>query len=207
MEDWTKVQVESAIPYYGALERASRDGCKIILSCQGADVLFGGLDKHSRRLKRKGEKDFSNLLREDVKQKSMMTFVRENKIAEYLNLELRVPYYDPEVVRTALSISPELKVRVDGNITKYLQKKLAEELGIPRGIAWNDRTVSNEISNLRIILSYIAKENYIKTKDKKSNDVSLDPGKFQSSRDLGTDKMIDTFLEEIALKDGTFKKN
>jgi asparagine synthase (glutamine-hydrolysing) len=159
IEDWNQLQVEAAIPVYCAMSRAAKDGVDVVLNGQGADELFAGYDWYPSILKRVGKEKLVEHMWEDLTLGYKETFERENKMAEFNDLELRVPYCDRNVIDTAMSISVDLKTKRDDDIRKYVHRKVGEELGLPPSIAWREKDAAQHASGVHEVVKSIAMDN------------------------------------------------
>ncbi|GKS59318.1 asparagine synthase [Nitrospira sp.] len=136
VEESGLLQVEVAIPMYLAAKMAKDDEIRVMFSGQAADELFAGYAWYNHvvnlgllRLHEKLWEDI-NLLYND-------TLEREDKLTMAHSIELRVPYLDVDVIRTAMRISPALKIQhQDDMMRKMVHRQAAFELGVPRDIAF-----------------------------------------------------------------------
>jgi asparagine synthase (glutamine-hydrolysing) len=139
-EDRSLGQVEVAIPILASMEMAHEDGQIVVLTGQGADELFGGYPWYRRIIELDGYTEFENRMWDDLKHLYNETLEREDKISMAHGIELRVPYLDPEVIKAAFLIAPELKIRSTKDTAgKFVHRTLATELGIPDNIAWRPK--------------------------------------------------------------------
>ena len=134
IESSNHLQVDVAIPVYFAAKEARKDGTRVLLTGQGADEIFAGYEWYPEIFRRGGDRALSESLWNDIGNLYRDTLEREDKIAMYHSMELRVPYLDPEVISVAMSIPGNMKIR--SNHVKYLHRRLAGRIGIPDGLAW-----------------------------------------------------------------------
>ncbi len=110
-----RLQTELALPLFILSEFISKKGYKYLMTGQGADTLFGGFDKYSRS--RNMEDDIfsaaANIYESNLK--------RDLSIGRYFNLELFFPYLEENMVKLALKIPAELKIR--NEIRKYILRE------------------------------------------------------------------------------------
>jgi asparagine synthase (glutamine-hydrolysing) len=139
-EDRSLGQVEVAIPILASMEMAHEDDQIVVLTGQGADELFGGYPWYRRIIELDGYDEFESRMWDDLKHLYNETLEREDKISMAHGIELRVPYLDPEVIKAAFSMAPELKIRsIKDTVGKFVHRALASELGIPDNIAWRPK--------------------------------------------------------------------
>jgi len=146
VESTNHLQIDAATPVYFATKLASEDGVKVLLNGQGPDELFAGYSWYPHVLLERGGAHLNACLWNDLKNGYKETFEREENIAKYYGIDLRMPYVDPRVIDVAMSISEELKIK-NGTV-KYLHRKLAEYLGIPEFIAWRPKEAAQHGSNI-----------------------------------------------------------
>ena len=155
IESTNHLQVDVAIPIFFALKEAKKDGMRVMLTGQGADEIFAGYPWYAEILEKRGRAGLNRSLWNDIRNLYKDTLEREDKIAMYYSLELRVPYLDPKVIETAMSISEDLKIR--GEHVKYIHRKLAQEIGVPPHLAWRKKEAAQHGSNVHNNLIEILK--------------------------------------------------
>lgn len=171
------LQVEVAVPMYLAARAASMDGIKVMFTGQGADELFAGYAWYKDVVQNQGFVELHDNLWDDIDLAYDDTLEREDKVTMAHSVELRVPYLDREVVRTAMRISPKLKVKKgDDAIRKWVHRKTAEILGVPDYIAYRTKDPAQSGSGIHMLIKEIAEEffdgikfEHVRTIDKGSN--------------------------------------
>jgi asparagine synthase (glutamine-hydrolysing) len=140
IEDRDLMQVEVALPMFGALELAKQDGIRVMLTGQGADELFGGYEWYPPILNRRGERALLTSMWNDIQNLYRDTLEREDKMSMWHSIELRVPFLDPALIRQAMMTSPWLKInRSNGSHDRFgkrLHREMALKLGVPRSVAY-----------------------------------------------------------------------
>jgi asparagine synthase (glutamine-hydrolysing) len=130
-----KLQVSIAVPIYLCMRFAKSLGFSEIVFGQGADELFGGYKRYE-------DMDYRELefeLRKDLMEIGEKNLVRDNKIAYANEIKLHTPYLQWDLIRVALSIPVELKVKRNGDVVrKFILREVAKEV-IPREIAYRDK--------------------------------------------------------------------
>ncbi len=157
IEDANAGQVEVALPVYAAVKLAHDDGIKVMLTGQGADEIFGGYSWYAKVAEKEGYKKLRRHMIEDLLLLYKETLEREDKITMAHSIELREPFLDPEVIRTALSIDLHLNVK-GGQDTfgKHVHRRLAQKLGIPKEIAYRVKEAAQHGSGMHDVISDIA---------------------------------------------------
>lgn len=159
IEDANAGQVEVALPVYGAVKLAHDDGIKVMLTGQGADELFGGYSWYAKVAEKEGYRKLRRHMIEDLLLLYKETLEREDKITMAHSIELREPFLDPEVIRTALGI--ELRLNVKGGkdtFGKHVHRRLAQKLGIPKEIAYRVKEAAQHGSGIHDVIGDIARK-------------------------------------------------
>lgn len=157
IEDHSQNQVEVAIPIYASVRMAQAAGERVLLTGQGADEIFGGYPWYARIVDREGYDRFLSRSWEDTFLLYKECLEREDKITMAHGIELRVPFLDPEVIRVAFSIAPELKIRPDGDtVLKRIHREYALALGVPEEVAFRPKKAAQHGANIQTALQEIA---------------------------------------------------
>ncbi len=158
IEEPDAMNLAIGIPLYFATKAASEDGIKVLLSGQGADELFGGYHKYLKD---------PSLMYEDLVNLGERNLVRDDKVAMFNSVEGRFPFLDLNIIRIALRTP--LRYKIHGNIRKYLLRKVALKLGLPKEVALRDKKACQYGTNSQKLLKKIAKKqgmrlsSYVKT--------------------------------------------
>lgn len=132
VEESGLLQVEVAIPMYMAAKMAAEDGIRVMYTGQAADELFAGYPWYSDVLVESGYLRLHEQLWEDLGRLYDDTLEREDKLTMSHSIELRAPYLDRDVIRTAMRISPRLKIQgAEDALRKRVHRQAAVELGVP----------------------------------------------------------------------------
>ncbi len=156
IESSNHLQVDVAIPVFFAVKEAKKDQMRVMLTGQGADEIFAGYDWYPKIYKERGDDVLGDCLWNDIENLYKDTLEREDKIAMYHSIELRVPYLDPQVIDVAMSIPGDLKIK--NNHVKYLHRKLAQEIGVPPQLAWRKKEAAQHGSNVHDNLITVMKK-------------------------------------------------
>jgi asparagine synthase (glutamine-hydrolysing) len=159
IEDNNAGQVEVAIPVYGAVSLAHEKGIRMMLTGQAADELFGGYSWYAKVAAKEGYRKLRQHMIEDLLLLYKETLEREDKITMAQSVELREPFLDLEVIKTAMQIDLRLNVKgpTDG-FGKQIHRKLAVKLGIPRDIAYRAKEAAQHGSGVHGALDAIARK-------------------------------------------------
>ncbi|WP_258083961.1 asparagine synthase (glutamine-hydrolyzing) [Thermococcus thermotolerans] len=146
IEEPNPMNLAIGVPLYFSTRLASKDGCRLLLSGQGADELFGGYAKYLKN---------PALMEKDLLELGEKNLARDDKIAMLNSVEGRVPFLDLAVVSVALGTPVGLKIR-DGT-RKAILRKMAIELGLPKEIAEREKKAAQYGSHSQKLLEKLAK--------------------------------------------------
>lgn len=137
IEEPNLMKVSVAIPLHWAASLAAHQGFNVMLCGQGSDELYGGYHKYARILATSGRRALVNALRRSVIEASQVNYERDEQATAPLDVELRTPFADLDVIRFSMTIPSEYKVKAGDDVTrKWILRSVAEELGLPKDIAW-----------------------------------------------------------------------
>jgi len=211
IESCNHLQVDVAIPIYFAVKLAKEDGIRVMLTGQGADELFAGYPWYPKIYAEEGAEKLRGSLWNDIKNLYKDTLEREDKITMYHSIELRVPFLDPEVIYTAMSISEDLKIRE--NQLKYLHRRLAEKIEIPYYISWRPKEAAQHGSNVHQALKNLLEKRrqnipeQLLKEQRPGNDSDEELGsayRYASHRVYKGDEQIQQVLYQIGAKIGIY---
>jgi asparagine synthase (glutamine-hydrolysing) len=159
IEDSNAGQVEVAIPVYGAVRLAHDDGIRVMLTGQGADELFAGYPWYSKIAKLHGYSKMRERMADDLLLLYKETLEREDKISMAHSVEIRVPFLDVEVVKTAMAMDPRLNIDgTRGYTGKLVHREAAVSLGIPDSIAFRTKDAAQHGSGMHEAIDSIARK-------------------------------------------------
>lgn len=149
-----KLQVSIAIPLYFTLKFARKLGYRDVIFGQGADELFGGYKRYESM-----KEKLIYELQKDVMNIGQNNLVRDFKLAYTLEMNILTPYLQWEVVRAAINIPPEFKIRKENGkiIRKYILRKIASKY-IPKELAYRDKKAIQYSTRTSTILTKLAKK-------------------------------------------------
>ncbi|MEA3342939.1 MAG: asparagine synthetase B [archaeon] len=159
VEERDHVQIETSLIPFIAMKMASQDSQKVVFLGQGPDELWGGYPWYPHLLKEWGYAKLHEMLWEDLIRGDVETLARENKVAQIFGIELRYPYLDIDVIKTAMSVAPQLKVLSNkDDLGKRIHRILAKKLGVPTATAERKKIAAQHGSGIHEILMQIAQK-------------------------------------------------
>jgi len=160
IEDSDALQVEVALPIYSAMALARKDHIKVVFSGQGVDEIFGGYPWYPKIVASEGYSSLRNHMLEDLFLLYKETLEREDKTTMAHGIEMREPYLDKQVIQTAFDINPRINVTgPDDLLGKRVHRLLANKVGIPKEIAYRNKSAAQHGSGIHFIIDQIAREN------------------------------------------------
>jgi asparagine synthase (glutamine-hydrolysing) len=151
--DVMKVGVGSVL--YASSLLAKKDNINVLFSGLGSEEIFAGYQRHkeiSNNLEALHKECFNGLRgmwSRDLK--------RDFLIAKNLNINLKTPFLDLEVMRYAMKIHPMHKISDDEN--KIIIREIAEGLGLKKEFAWRKKKAAQYGSNFIKGIDKLAKKN------------------------------------------------
>lgn len=148
------VQVSIAVPIYFTLRFARDLGYDSVVFGQGADELFGGY----KRYQSMGREELESSLVQDVKNVGRHDLSRDTKLAYKLNMEVMHPYLQWDVIRAAMSIPAEQKVKSNSEdeVRKHVLRELASRY-LPQEVAFKGKKSVQYSTRTTAILKKLAK--------------------------------------------------
>jgi len=157
VEERDYVQIETSLIPYIALEMVAQDSTKVVFLGQGPDELWGGYPWYPRLLKEWGYAKLHEVMWEDLIRGDTETLARENKVARMFDVEVRYPYLDIDVIKTAMSVAPQLKILSDKDaLGKRIHRALARKLGVSESVAERKKTAAQHGSGIHQALHKLA---------------------------------------------------
>ncbi|WP_445475873.1 asparagine synthase-related protein [Methanococcoides methylutens] len=123
IEDAIVPKTGVAMTMYAACVAAKKDGINVLFAGAGADELFAGYDRY----KRSGNINQDCL--KDILEMHEVNTYRDDTVASFTGITLRLPYLDEKFVEYSLAIPEKFKMSDDMN--KVVLRRVGEELGLP----------------------------------------------------------------------------
>lgn len=150
------VKVGVGLPFFIAFEQAEKDGVEVMLSGLGSEEIFAGYDRHKKA------DDINAECKRGLVEMHHRDLVRDYAIAKHFEIELKMPFLEPELVKFALDIPGEYKIKGEEN--KLILRETAIEIGVKEEFAMRKKMGAQYGSKFDRALSKIAKKNGFKKK-------------------------------------------
>ncbi len=134
-----------ALPFHFALSEDEQ----VVMSGLGSEQLYAGYHRQQGYLNKECLSGLRRIFEGDL--------YRDNVISFRNGYELRLPFLDHDLIRHALTIPEEYKVKEE--YRKYVLRKAAEKLGVPEKVAWRKKTAAQYGSNFDKAINRLAKNN------------------------------------------------
>lgn len=158
--DIVKASVGSVL--YAGGKLAILDNNNVLFGGLGSEEIFVGYQRHEAALQ---NNDFEALHREcwnGLRNMWKRDLIRDFAIAKHLGLDLRTPYLDKDLIKTAMQVHPMLKL--DKESKKIILREAAEFIGLKKEFAWRKKQAAQYGSNFVNGIEKLAKKNGFKFK-------------------------------------------
>ncbi|MGB9749121.1 MAG: asparagine synthase C-terminal domain-containing protein [Candidatus Woesearchaeota archaeon] len=130
-------------------------GIKNVFSGLGAEELFAGYQRHLKALNEKV--DVNEECWNGLKTMHERDLTRDFRISSCLGINLRTPFLDKQVIRTAMRIKQELKISMKEK--KIILRKLGLKIGLPEEICLRPKKAAQYGSLFESAIIRMAKSN------------------------------------------------
>lgn len=134
-----------ALPFHFALSGDEQ----VVMSGLGSEQLYAGYHRQQGYLNKECLSGLRRIFEGDL--------YRDNVISFRNGYELRLPFLDHDLIRHALTIPEDYKVKEE--YRKYVLRNAAEKLGVPEKVAWRKKTAAQYGSNFDKAIDRLAKNN------------------------------------------------
>jgi len=141
---------------YAAVELAKGDKVRKFFSGIGTEEIFAGYDRHAKAVD-KHQECWNGL-------KAMWNrdLVRDLTLAKALGFEALAPFLDDEVIKSAMGIDISKKITEEHK--KIILREIAEELSLPKEIAWREKKAAQYGSWIDKAMEKLAKKKGFESK-------------------------------------------
>jgi len=160
---WASVgSVENAV-----LKLAIENNVTTLLTGLGTEELFAGYQRHDEALMKNGTDnfDFEALHKEcwnGLKNMWHRDLLRVYKITKHLGIDIRTPFLDLDMIKTAMNVHPMFKL--DKNDKKIILREIAEDMGLDKEFAYRKKKAAQYGSNFVKGIDKLAKKHGFNTK-------------------------------------------
>jgi len=158
--DIVKVSVGSVL--YSAGKLALADGNKILFGGLGSEEIFAGYKRHEESLQKNNFEALHKECWNGLRNMWQRDLTRDFAIAKHLGLDLRTPFLDKELIKTAMNVHPMLKL--DNSNKKVILREAAELIGLKKEFAWRKKQAAQYGSNFVNGIEKLAKRKGFKFK-------------------------------------------
>ncbi|MFH0868436.1 MAG: asparagine synthase-related protein [Candidatus Woesearchaeota archaeon] len=159
-DDIIWVSVGSVV--YAALQLALQNNIKISFSGLGTEELFAGYQRHEEALQNDNFEAVHKESWNGLKNMWNRDLLRDYKIAKHLGVELRMPYMDLNIIKTAMQINPMYKLNKEHK--KIILREIAEDFGIDAVFAQRKKKAAQYGSNFIKGIDKLARKHGYTTK-------------------------------------------
>lgn len=123
------MQYSLGVSLFLVLKEMKREGFSFTLSGQGADEIFAGYFKHTlmplEKVNPACKKGGEEMEKNDLE--------RERAVGNYLDISISYPFLESQLVKLALEIPAELKLKGKGKslVRKYILRELGKKMELP----------------------------------------------------------------------------
>lgn len=150
------VNISVATVSYEAIQLAKKDGITAMFGGLGSEEIFAGYYKHLKA------KDLDLACWEGLVGIWKQDLERDVAVAKATNIELRTPFLDKELIRTAMTIPS--KYKVVGELKKVILRDVALELGLPEEYALRKKLAAQYGSGFNKSIKRVARSKGFKFK-------------------------------------------
>lgn len=145
--DFVRLSVGCVV--FEAMKLAVKDNCKIVFTGLGSEEIFGGYHRHTKTSDL--DKECWRGLTDIIWDRDL---VRDSTIANHFKLNVKTPFLDKEVIKTAMIIPGKFK---QSEYKKLILRKVARELGLKQEFAFRKKVAAQYGSGFDKVIERIAK--------------------------------------------------
>jgi asparagine synthetase B (glutamine-hydrolysing) len=140
----------------GCIETAKKDNVKYLFSGLGSEEIFAGYQRHKLAKDKQAEcwQGLLNMYERDL--------LRDAAISSATKITLLTPFLDEQLISVAMRVPAKYKMNDAGS--KLILREVAEELRLPKDIAWRGKRAAQYGSRLDKAIDKLARKNGFKLK-------------------------------------------
>ncbi len=148
LQVFNPIEIRNNVVIYLVLKNAKNQGCKKIITGDGADELFAGYNFFQRMT--------SDELEKDLKRIWQVMHFPSKAISNHLGISICTPFLDADMIKFAKKIPADLKVKEENGIKfgKWILRK-AFENDLPKSIIWRKKTAMQDGSGTSGLTSFL----------------------------------------------------
>jgi len=123
---------------------------KIFFGGLGSEEIFAGYQRHAHA------NDVNDECWKGLKEMWQRDLTRDAAIGKKLGITARVPFLDDDLIKKAMGIPGERKINAEHK--KIILREIAEELGLPKEIAWRQKQAAQYGSGFDKAMDKLAKK-------------------------------------------------
>ncbi len=123
---------------------------KVLFGGLGSEEIFAGYQRHSKA------DDINEECWKGLKEMWERDLTRDAAIGKEMKIQVRVPFLDDDLIKAAMGISGEKKINSEHK--KVILREIAEELGLPKEIAWRQKQAAQYGSGFDKAMDKLAKK-------------------------------------------------
>jgi len=159
IEEPNPVKASIGVPFYWTAEKTAEAGFQVLLAGQGADELFGGYQRYVNDYLSYGEEKVSRTMFDDIIKLHESNIERDEKICNFHDVELRLPFASYQIAKFAVNLPMELKIEKNmDSLRKLVLRKVAEDIGLPKSISDKPKRAVQYSTGINDALKKIAKK-------------------------------------------------
>ncbi|MEM3341960.1 MAG: GNAT family N-acetyltransferase, partial [Thermoplasmata archaeon] len=147
------------------LEAAKKEGIKHVFDGLGSEELFAGFVKSEKTIP-DGSSSSASGIEHECRRRYDTLYLRDTyrafAVSDYLDIEVYSPLYDLKIAEFALSLPGSLKIK--NNIRKYIWRKAAEIIGVPKEICWRKNRAAQYSSGIDSVVKLLSDRYGFQTK-------------------------------------------
>jgi diphthine-ammonia ligase len=140
----------------GCIEMAKKDNVKFLFSGLGSEELFAGYQRH-KLAEDKQEECWQGLL--NMYERDLL---RDAALSSATKVNLLTPFLDEQLIATAMRVPA--KHKINSTASKLILREAAEELRLPKDIAWRGKRAAQYGSRLDKAIDKLARKKGFKFK-------------------------------------------
>lgn len=150
------VNVGVAAVELGCIEMARQDGVQFLFGGLGSEEIFAGYERHRQAVDRQEECWHGLLLMYE------RDLLRDAALAKVSGVRFLTPFLDERLIGAAMRVPAKLKISSENS--KLILREAAEELGLPKEIAWRQKRAAQYGSRIDKAIDKLARRKKFKFK-------------------------------------------